>query len=272
MAPSGSVDGLWRKLEQLLKIGKLIPVFGPGCITFGPDDQPLYPWLAEQLVWRVDIEFPHGVESPLDLHTVAVAHLARRGGGRLDDISLELDILLDPRAKEVITPGPLLRDVCRVGAFSHFFTLAFDPLLERALGEVRYGGLRKPELWEYSLGQAPQDLPFAQKMHRVHFLAIFFVELAPTRVFTFGITTLLSSFSLSSAHCRRSTLLPRRLAPTICFFWEVIFPIGLLGFFCVSLKASHLKKRPFLFFLRSGACASTRNRFSFTTPLKVTSR
>jgi hypothetical protein len=151
-------ERLWQKLGRYLKAGKLIPVLGPGCVTFGQDDQPLYPWLAAQLVERLGIILPPDVIEPLDLNTVSVAHIAARGS--VEDLCMELDILLD---SVELTPGPLLCDLARIGQFTHFFTLGFDPLLERALSRVRYGGVRKPVVWEFSVGQAPEDLPFGTR-------------------------------------------------------------------------------------------------------------
>jgi hypothetical protein len=92
----------------------LIPVLGPGCITFGDDDVPLYPWLAQQLVERLGIELPATFQPPLDLHAVACAHIAARGS--VEDLSMELDILLDCAE---LKPGRLLRASARSLIFSH---------------------------------------------------------------------------------------------------------------------------------------------------------
>ncbi len=158
--PSAKDERLWTRLDRYLKAGKLVPVIGPGCITFGEDDRPLYPWLAQKLVERLGIELPQGVQPPYDLHTVAATHLKR---GTIEDLCTELDVLLDANAPDVLQPGPLLRDLARIAPFTHYFTLGFDPLLERAIEKMRYGGLKKPRVWEFSLGQPAEDLPFGPK-------------------------------------------------------------------------------------------------------------
>jgi hypothetical protein len=168
----------WHRLERYLKAGKLIPVLGPGCITFGEADTPLYPWLAAQLVDRLDIALPDDLGAPLDMHTVATAHLASHGA--VEELCMELDIILESVA---LTPGPLLRNLARIGAFSHFLTLGFDPLLERALGAVRYGGVKKPRTWEFSLGQPPEDLPFGTREAPETLLGYLFGRVSPNPSF-----------------------------------------------------------------------------------------
>lgn len=180
--PSSSADDkLWQRLERFLKAGTLVPVIGPGCITFGPDDQPLYPWLAEQLVERLGIEIPEGIERPLDLHEVACIHLA--SGRRITDLTDLTEILFDLLDAPGLEPGPLLCDLARVGAFNHYVTLGFDPLMERALAKVRYGGQKKPEVWEFSLDQPPVDLPFGTKEPPRALLAYLFGRVSPNPSF-----------------------------------------------------------------------------------------
>jgi hypothetical protein len=173
MAPASDYR-LWLRFERYLKAGKLIPVLGPGCITFGEDDTLLYPWLAAQLVERLGIVLPADGTNPTTIGTVTAAHLAAHG--MLEDLCMELDILLD---SVELKPGAVLRDFARIGAFSHFITLGFDPLLERALSQVRYGGAQKPRIWEFSLGQPPEDLPFGTKDAPHTLLAYLFGRVSP---------------------------------------------------------------------------------------------
>jgi hypothetical protein len=175
---TGTDERLWVRLERYLRAGMLIPVLGPGCITFGEDDVPLYPWLAQQLVERLGIELPASFQRPLDLHAVACAHIAARGS--VEDLSMELDILLDCAE---LKPSRLLCDLARIGAFTHFLTLGFDPLLECALSEVRYGGLQKPRVWSFSLGQPPEDLPFGTKNAPQTLIGYLFGRVSPNPSF-----------------------------------------------------------------------------------------
>ena len=42
----GLPGDFWPKIERFLEIGMLVPVLGPGVITFGENDQLLYPWVT----------------------------------------------------------------------------------------------------------------------------------------------------------------------------------------------------------------------------------
>ena len=175
---AGTDERFWVRLERYLRAGRLIPVLGPGCITFGEDDVLLYPWLAKQLVDRLNIELPPAFQPPLDLHAVACAHIA--AGGSVEDLSVELDILLD---SSELKPSQLLRDLARIGALTHFLTLGFDPLLECAISEVRYGGVQKPRVWDFSLGQPAEDLPFGTKDAPQTLIGYLFGRVSPSPSF-----------------------------------------------------------------------------------------
>ena len=120
----------WRKIERFLKARNLVPVLGPGIITFGEDDRPLYPWVTEEIASRLNLD-----DVPPNMHALVCAHL--RNNSRVEDVCIEIDDLLDT-AK--IEPGPLLRTLASISQCRLFFTLGFDPLMERALNLVRGAG------------------------------------------------------------------------------------------------------------------------------------
>ena len=51
-----SSGDFWRKIERFLKARTLVPVLGPGVITFGENDQLLYPWVTAQVASRLGLD------------------------------------------------------------------------------------------------------------------------------------------------------------------------------------------------------------------------
>ena len=48
MSPIGT-DDFWEDLLDFIEQGKVIPVIGEHAVTFGDNNEPLYPWLAREL-------------------------------------------------------------------------------------------------------------------------------------------------------------------------------------------------------------------------------
>lgn len=149
MIPPTTDDAFWRKIERYLKARTLVPVIGPGIVTFGEADEPLRPWLIGRLEQRLGLDPGHA-----DLNAVVCSHL--RQGGSPEDITIEVDELLDAHAPP---PGSLLRQLASLPQCRLFFTLAFDPLMERALNEVRGAGRPVTRTWSFSLDRSAEDLP-----------------------------------------------------------------------------------------------------------------
>jgi hypothetical protein len=139
----------WRKIERFLKARTLVPVLGPAVITFGEEDQPLYPWLTAQVASRLGLD-----PATSSMNEVVCAHL--RNHGAVEDVCIEIDDLLDSSALE---PGPLLCTLASVSQCGLFFTLGFDPLMERALNLLRGAGRPVTKTWHFSLDSAVLDLP-----------------------------------------------------------------------------------------------------------------
>jgi hypothetical protein len=144
-------DKFWRKIERFLKAQTLIPVLGPGVITFGEDDQLLRPWLVREVADELGLDgaFP-------GLHEVVCAHLRARGS--IEDVCLTVDELVE---SPMLQPGTLLRDLAGISQCQLFFTLTFDPLFEHALNEVRGAGHPVVRAWSFSLDSTVEDLPRA---------------------------------------------------------------------------------------------------------------
>ena len=144
-----SSGDFWRKIERFLKARTLVPVLGPGVITFGENDQLLYPWVTAQVASRLRLD-----PVPPNMHELVCAHL--RNNGRVEDVCIEIDELLDSPA---IEPGSLLKTLASVAQCRLFLTIGFDPLMERALNLVRGAGRPITRTWCFSLDRESVDLP-----------------------------------------------------------------------------------------------------------------
>ena len=48
-------DDFWNDLLTRISEGEVIPVVGPGAVTFGRGDELLYPWLSQRLPRRAGV-------------------------------------------------------------------------------------------------------------------------------------------------------------------------------------------------------------------------
>jgi hypothetical protein len=143
-----------RKIESYLRERSLIPVIGPGIITFGDEDEPLYPWLVKEAALRLGLDIV-----PEDLHHLVCEAL--RTGRKVKDVCYEVDELLrDPALK----PGPTIKRLASLAQCRQFFTLGFDPLFLRALNEVRGNGWNVTRAWCFNLKDKAEDLPDLEKV------------------------------------------------------------------------------------------------------------
>ena len=145
----GLPGDFWPKIERFLEIGMLVPVLGPGVITFGENDQLLYPWVTAQVASRLGLD-----PEPPAMHELVCTHL--RKGGSVEEVCFEIDVLL---ASPAIEPGPLLKTLASVAQCRLFLTLGFDPLMERALNLLRGAGSQITKTWCFSLDRESVDLP-----------------------------------------------------------------------------------------------------------------
>jgi hypothetical protein len=120
-----------------------------GVITFGENDELLYPWMTAEVASRLGIS-----PVPSSMHELVCAHL--RNNGRVEDVCIEIDELLDSPA---IEPGSLLKTLASVAQCRLFLTLGFDALMERALNLLRGAGRPITRTWCFSLDRESVDLP-----------------------------------------------------------------------------------------------------------------
>lgn len=136
----------------------MVPVVGQELLTIRDNgkDSLLYPLLATRLADYLGVangDLPAGGE----LNTIACRFLA--AGNQLEDLYPALKSVM-PKATELAVPEPLLR-LAEIPNFKLFVSTTFDPLLARALDQVRHGGQEKTEVYSYSpeeVGDLPNEL------------------------------------------------------------------------------------------------------------------
>lgn len=147
----GSAD-LWKFVTAKLREGTLVPVIGPGVVTFGPNDTPLYPWLLQELAKIFQIE-----RTPESLHRLVCQVRCSQGPAGEKTVRSRIDDLLAPLATQ--EPSPLMRALATLPRCPVFLTLGFDPLFESALRKT--WPEKNVQTWDSF--KAVQDLPSAGK-------------------------------------------------------------------------------------------------------------
>ena len=132
-------DDLWHELLDLVEQRKVIPVIGEHVVSFGESNELLYPWLARELATRLGVNSSRLAEKPT-LNDVAREHIF--AGGERNAVYIRVSRIL---REQCLVPGGTLRDLAAIDAFNLHLATTFDPLLERALNAVRFGGMRSRE-------------------------------------------------------------------------------------------------------------------------------
>jgi hypothetical protein len=142
-------EDFWDDILGHLKDRVLLPVVGPELVTVqdGGRRVSLSRLLGERVAARYQLDVTWGPLSGLD--DAVGAFLAKRGSREAERLyrvvnDLQNDILSGP---DVPTPEAL-RQLAGIRDFRLFLSTTFDPMLARALDEVRFGGeQRTRELW-----------------------------------------------------------------------------------------------------------------------------
>jgi hypothetical protein len=147
-------DDAWDDLLNYIEEHRVIPIIGPDLLRVQTDSglRPLYVWLAEKLAARLNVDI-HGLPQPLTLNDVMCCYLGQRGRReeaytRLRSIMRELEL----------EPPQALRQLAQITDFDLFVTTTFDPLLENAVNQERYGGQPSAEVIAYTPNRVA-DLP-----------------------------------------------------------------------------------------------------------------
>ncbi len=146
-------DEFWDDLLIRIKEGEVIPVVGPGAVTFGGSDELLYPWLAQKLAAEIEPRL-YFETPPRDLHEIV--HAQRHAGQPADRIYRKLNGIL---SESVLRPGSTLAALAGIEGFRLFLSTTFDPLLGRAVQSVSPGGKDEERLGAANSEGGSPDLP-----------------------------------------------------------------------------------------------------------------
>ncbi|HYI10734.1 MAG TPA: toll/interleukin-1 receptor domain-containing protein [Thermoanaerobaculia bacterium] len=145
----------WGRLIALIAERKVVPVVGQELLRVVTPlgEMPLYRFIALRAAERLGLEAPApDIVNPL--HAVATEYLENRGDW-LDIYSTVCDVIGETEAFE---PPQALLDLAAIEPLSLFVTTTFDPLLQRALNQVRYGGEDATRVLAFTPGRT-KDLP-----------------------------------------------------------------------------------------------------------------
>jgi hypothetical protein len=147
-------EDAWDDLLNYIEERRVIPIIGPDLLRVQTDSglRPLYVWLAEKLALRLSVDAA-SLPQPLSLNDVVCSYLGQRGRReeaytRLRSIMREVDF----------DPPPALKQLADITDFDLFVTTTFDPLLEKAINQQRYGGQPTAEVVAYAPNRVA-DLP-----------------------------------------------------------------------------------------------------------------
>jgi hypothetical protein len=147
-------EDAWDDLLNYIEERRVIPIIGPDLLRVQTDRglRPLYEYLAEKLAAKLSVN-PSVLPQPLTLNDVVCAYLGQRG--RREEAYTRLRSIM----REVEFEPPLaLRQLAEITDFDLFVTTTFDPLLEKAVNAVRYGGQPTTEVIAYAPNRVA-DLP-----------------------------------------------------------------------------------------------------------------
>lgn len=150
---SGLDDAFWGNLLPLISEGEVVPVIGPGAVTFGVGDELLYPWLSTRVSQELDPPLAFEVP-PRDLQEVVDAQRTR--GQPVERIYRRIHKIVE--APDLL-PGSTLAAIAAVEGFRLFISTTFDPLLARAVESASPGGLPEERHGAATLRGPCPDLP-----------------------------------------------------------------------------------------------------------------
>lgn len=145
----------WDQLLQFIAECSVVPIVGRDLLTVRYQDQTvlLYPLIAQQLADYLRVsptDLPEGDE----INTVACRYLEK--GNRIEDIYSALKIVM-PAENELSIPEPLAK-LAAIRPFKLFVTTTFDPLLKRAIDQLRFSGQSTTKVFAYTPNTV-EDLP-----------------------------------------------------------------------------------------------------------------
>lgn len=147
-------DDVWDDLLNYIEEKRVIPIIGPELLKVETESGPrlLHDWLAEKLAARLNVDVASLVQ-PVSLNDVVCSYLTNRG--RREEAYTRLRTIM----REAAFAPPLpLRQLAEITDFNLYVSMTFDPLLETAINQVRFGGAANTEVLAYAPNRVA-DLP-----------------------------------------------------------------------------------------------------------------
>jgi len=147
-------DDVWEDLLNYIEEKRVIPIIGPELLKVETETGPrlLQEWLAEKLAARLAVD-PAPLPKPLALNDVVCSYLTNHG--RREEAYTRLRSIM----REAAFAPPLpLRQLAEITDFNLYVSMTFDPLLEQAVNQVRFGGAANTEVIAYAPNRVA-DLP-----------------------------------------------------------------------------------------------------------------
>lgn len=150
-------DDAWEDLLNYIEEKRVIPIIGPELLKVDTESGPraLYEWLAEKLAARLSVDAAV-LPQPLELNDVVCAYLTAHG--RREEAYTRLRSIM----REAAFAAPLpLRQLAQITDFNLYVSTTFDPLMEQAVNQERFGGTANTEVIAYAPNRVA-DLPVAR--------------------------------------------------------------------------------------------------------------
>ena len=139
-------ESIWEELLAYIEEERVVPIIGPASSSIVAKGRPvsLEDYVAERLALRLGL--PSDALPPAPTLNEVVSLYLRHNGRRE---------ALYPRIRSIVqeaalTPPKMLRQLAEIRQFNLFVTTAFDPLLETAINEVRFGGASRTQTIAYA--------------------------------------------------------------------------------------------------------------------------
>jgi hypothetical protein len=147
-------DDAWDDLLSFIEERRVIPIVGPELLQVVTPNGPrlLYEWLAERLAAKLNVD-TSVLPRPFTLNDVVCLFLAARG--RREEAYVRLRGILRDASLE---PPQSLRRLAAITDFDLFVSTTFDPLLENAINQERFGGAPSTDVISYAPNRVT-DLP-----------------------------------------------------------------------------------------------------------------
>jgi hypothetical protein len=153
--PAASFDeDAWEDLLNYIEEKRVIPIVGPELLKVETESGPrlLLEWLAERLAAKLGVNTA-ALPQPLALNDVVCTYLANRG--RREEAYTRVRSIM----REATFAPPLpLRQLAQITDFNLYVSTTFDPLLELAVNQERFGGATSTEVVAYAPNRVA-DLP-----------------------------------------------------------------------------------------------------------------